>query len=195
MPGTSVSLTSLIATTLHGPEMALGQRPENSMAANTLYTCLTLHNVLEWITDRLVWCVELYLQYSLIGYKHAVGQQKMSCSDIMQHFIFHLPTQQVWTKCSCVHCCSLHRGLLCYVSYTCVCAWERENECVCICTASLMCWQAADVCQPGHTADGGHSWCWKGQGQTLRSQFTRKEPTKKGQVDTLLHSVRKTWAL
>lgn len=76
-----------------------------------------------------------------------------------------------------------------------LCLCVIENERVCICTASVMCWQAADVCQPGHTADGGHPWRWKGQGQTLRSQFTRKEPTKKGQVDTLLHSARKTWAL
>ncbi len=97
MPGTSVSLTSLIATTLHGPEMALGQRPGNSMAANTLlYTCLTLHNVVEWITDRLVCSVELYLQYSLIGLIHAVGQQSgMSCGALMQHLVFHAPTLQV----------------------------------------------------------------------------------------------------
>ena len=32
------------ATTLGGSEMALGQRPGNSVAANILYTCLTLHN-------------------------------------------------------------------------------------------------------------------------------------------------------
>lgn len=51
MPGTSVSLTSLIATTHHGSAMALGQRPGNSVAANTPYTCFTRCNV-EWITDR-----------------------------------------------------------------------------------------------------------------------------------------------
>lgn len=66
------------------------------MAANTLYTCLTLHNVVEWITDRLVCSVELYLEYSLIGYIHAVGQQSgMSCGALMQYLVFHLPTLQV----------------------------------------------------------------------------------------------------
>lgn len=31
---------------VHRPETALGQRPGNSVAANTLYMCLTLHNAL-----------------------------------------------------------------------------------------------------------------------------------------------------
>lgn len=56
MPWTSVSLTTLIAATLRGSRMALGQRSGNSMAANAPYTCLNLHNVVEWITDKLVCC-------------------------------------------------------------------------------------------------------------------------------------------
>lgn len=66
------------------------------MAANTLYTCLTLHNVAEWIPDRLASCVELYLQLSLMGYIHAAGQQsKMSCGALVRHLVFHLPMPQV----------------------------------------------------------------------------------------------------
>jgi len=44
MPRTLMSLTILIASTLQRPEMALGQRPGNSVAA-ILYTHLTLHNI------------------------------------------------------------------------------------------------------------------------------------------------------
>lgn len=35
-----------MAATEFRPEMALGQRPENSVAANSPYTCLLLHNVI-----------------------------------------------------------------------------------------------------------------------------------------------------
>lgn len=97
MPGTSVSLTSLVATTLHGSAMALGQRPGNSVAANTPYTCFTLHNVVEWITDRLVCCVELHLQYSLRGYVPAVGKKKIKieCHVVLsRNIVFSI----------CLHC-------------------------------------------------------------------------------------------
>lgn len=152
MPGTSVSLTSLIATTLHGPEMALGQRPGNSLAANTPYTCLTLHNVVEWITDSLVCCVELNLPYSLIGIIHGAGQHsKMSCGAPMQHLVLLLPTLQVRTNCSCMHCyrlvwthCPALRTLTlsCLSSSvcTCLCTREREKGCVCFCSGpGMMC--------------------------------------------------------
>ena len=136
MPGTSMSLTSLIATALHGPEMALGKTPENSLAANTLYICLTVHNVVEWITDRLVCCVELYLQHILIGCKHAAGQQsKMSRAALMQHLVFHLPPLRVSKKCSCMHCYRLRQthyfalrpSLSCLSSSVHLCLCMRES--------------------------------------------------------------------
>lgn len=159
---------------------------------------------MEWITDRLV---ELYLQYSLIGYIQGVGQQsKMSCAALMQHLVFHLPRVQVWTKCSCMHCYSLRwthcsalrPSMSCLSNCTvhisvCVCAREQVHLHLyewTWCADRLLMSASQATLQMEDTP-----WCWKGQGQTLRSQFTRKEPTKKGQVDTLLHSVRKTWAL
>lgn len=64
---TSVSLTSLTVATLHRPAMAPGKRPENSMPAQTLYTCFTLHNEVGRLTDRLLCCVDLYVLYNLIN--------------------------------------------------------------------------------------------------------------------------------
>lgn len=145
MPGTSVSLTTLIAATLGGSGMALGQRSGNSMAANTPYTCLNLHNVAEWRTDRLVCCVELYLQRSFRGYIHAVGQKnRMSCGAVMQNLpiCLHCKSEQNATLyMDALFCCWPALSHLSSSALLCLCERDKKKKKkrVCSCTATMMC--------------------------------------------------------